>query len=148
MLIYTFSGFLFSFIISLFITANSVPNIKIRKTPVMFFSSASYLLLVISPDWHFRLHSVSYIKICQIWLVSRVVLVVEPACQYRRPKRHGFCPRVRRIPWRRKWQATPVFWPGESHGLRSLAGSSLELLRVGNYWSDLAQPVPKNISWN
>ena len=23
-------------------------------------------------------------------------------------------------PWRRKWQATPVFLPGESHGLSSL----------------------------
>ena len=24
--------------------------------------------------------------------------------------------RVRKIPWRRKWQSTPVFLPGESHG--------------------------------
>ena len=28
------------------------------------------------------------------------------------------------ITWRRKWQATPVFLPGESHGQRSLAGYS------------------------
>ena len=142
MLIYMFSGFLFSFITSLFNMANNVPNIKIRKTPVMFFSSASYLLPAISPDWHLWLHSFSYIKFCQLWLASQVVLVVEPACQWRRPKRHGFCPWVRKIPWRRKWQCTPVFLPGESHGQRSLAGSSLELLRVWNYWSDLAQPVP------
>ena len=27
-------------------------------------------------------------------------------------------------PLRRKWQATPVFLPGESHGQRSLAGYS------------------------
>ena len=27
--------------------------------------------------------------------------------------------------WRRKWQPTPVFLPGESHGQRSLAGYSL-----------------------
>ena len=26
----------------------------------------------------------------------------EPACQYRRHKRHGFDPWVRKIPWRRK----------------------------------------------
>ena len=26
------------------------------------------------------------------------------------------------IPWRRKWQPTPVFLPEESHGQRSLAG--------------------------
>ena len=25
-------------------------------------------------------------------------------------------------PWRRKWQPTPVFLPGKSHGQRSLAG--------------------------
>ena len=29
---------------------------------------------------------------------------------------------VREIPWRRKWQPTPVFLPGESHGQRSLVG--------------------------
>ena len=26
--------------------------------------------------------------------------------------------------WRRKWQPTPVFLPGESHGRRSLVGCS------------------------
>ena len=29
---------------------------------------------------------------------------------------------VGKIPWRREWLPTPVFWPGESHGQRSLAG--------------------------
>ena len=28
------------------------------------------------------------------------------------------------MPWRRKWQPTPVFLPGEFHGQRSLAGYS------------------------
>ena len=28
-----------------------------------------------------------------------------------------------KIPWRRKWQPTPVFLPGKSHGQKSLAGS-------------------------
>ena len=36
----------------------------------------------------------------------------------------GFNPWVRTIPWRRKWQPTPVFLPGESLGQKSLAGSS------------------------
>jgi len=35
-----------------------------------------------------------------------------------------FNPWVRKIPWRRKWQPTPVFLSGESHGQRSLAGYS------------------------
>ena len=30
----------------------------------------------------------------------------------------------RKIPWRRKWQSTPVLLPGKSHGWRSLAGYS------------------------
>ena len=33
-------------------------------------------------------------------------------------KRHRFHPWVRKIPWRRAWQPTPVFLPGESHGNR------------------------------
>ena len=36
----------------------------------------------------------------------------------------GFDPWVRKIPWRRKWQPTSVFMPGESHGWRSLVGYS------------------------
>ena len=37
-------------------------------------------------------------------------------------RRHEFNPWVGKIPWRRKWQLTPVFLPGKSHGERSLAG--------------------------
>ena len=33
----------------------------------------------------------------------------ESSCQYRR---HSFDPWVEKIPWRRKWQPTPVFLPG------------------------------------
>ena len=29
-----------------------------------------------------------------------------------------------KIPWRRKWQPTPVFLPGKCHGQRSLEGYS------------------------
>ena len=37
----------------------------------------------------------------------------KSACQCRRRKRHRFDPWVRKIPWRRKWQPTPVFLPGK-----------------------------------
>ena len=30
-----------------------------------------------------------------------------------------------KIPWRKEWQPTPIFLPGELHGQRSLAGFSL-----------------------
>ena len=39
-------------------------------------------------------------------------------------KRHGFDPWVRKIPWRRAQQPTPVFLPGESNGQRSQGGYS------------------------
>ena len=48
----------------------------------------------------------------------------EPTRQYRRHERSGFKPWVRKIPWRRAWQPTLVFLPGESHGQRNLAGYS------------------------
>ena len=48
----------------------------------------------------------------------------ESAWQCRRHKRLGFSPWVGKIPWRRKWQPTPVFLPGKPHGQKSLAGCS------------------------
>ena len=36
----------------------------------------------------------------------------------------SFSPWVRKIPWRRKWQSTPVFLPRKSHGQRSLVDYS------------------------
>ena len=41
--------------------------------------------------------------------------------QYGRP---GFDPWFGKMPWRRKWQSTPVLLPGKSHGQRSLVGYS------------------------
>ena len=35
-------------------------------------------------------------------------------------RRHSFHPWFGKIPWRRKWQPTPVFLPGKSHGQSSL----------------------------
>ena len=48
------------------------------------------------------------------WLSSK-----ESACQCKRPK---FDPWIRKVPWRRKWQPTPVFLPRKSHGQGSLVG--------------------------
>ena len=41
-----------------------------------------------------------------------------------RDKRHGFDPWVGEFPWRRAWQPTPAFLPGESTAQRSLVGYS------------------------
>ena len=47
------------------------------------------------------------------------------------------------MPWRRKWQPTPVFLPGESQGRQSLVGchSSMRSHTVGHDWSHLAAVV-------
>ena len=56
---------------------------------------------------------------------SQVVLVVKnlPACAGD-PRYLGSISGLERFPWRRKWQPTPVFLPGKSHGQRSLVGYS------------------------
>ena len=43
----------------------------------------------------------------------------EPICKCRRHKKTGFSPWGGKIPWRRAWQPTPLFLPGESHGQRT-----------------------------
>ena len=45
----------------------------------------------------------------------------------------GFDPWVEKIPWRRKWQPTPVLLPGKLHGQRSLVGY-WGSQRVGHDW--------------
>ena len=45
----------------------------------------------------------------------------ESTCQCRKLR---LDPWVRKIPWKRKWQPTPVFLPGKSYGKRSLVSYS------------------------
>ena len=57
---------------------------------------------------------------------------IEPACQCRRCKRHRFDPWVKKIPWRRAWQPTSVFLPGESLRIEERGGlQSMRSQRVG-----------------
>ena len=73
----------------------------------------------------YLLELVSEIQFANIyWEIPGGASGKEPACQHRRCKRHESNPWVRKIPWRRKWQPTLVFLPGESHGQRSIAGYS------------------------
>ena len=52
--------------------------------------------------------------------------------------------RVGKIPWRREWQSTPVFMPGEFHGQRSLASCRrqgcllLQFMAVTKSWTRLS----------
>ena len=59
------------------------------------------------------------------WCDSQVAqLGKESTCLCRRNRRYEFSPWVGKIPWRGKWQPTPVFLPGKSRGQRSLVGYS------------------------
>ena len=46
-----------------------------------------------------------------------------------------------KILWRRKWQPTPLFLPGESHGQRSLAGYSPRGLKETDTSEPLSVPL-------
>ena len=50
-------------------------------------------------------------------------------------RRHGSDSWFRKIPWRRNWQPTPLFLPGESHGQRSLVAT---VHRVTKIWTRLS----------
>ena len=64
------------------------------------------------------------------------------ACLCWRHRRREFDPRVRKIPWRRTWQPTPVFLPGKSLGQRSLLGYS----PWGHKESDSTEPSTASYS--
>ena len=50
--------------------------------------------------------------------------------------------------WRRKWQPTPVFLPGESQGRGEPGGlSSMGSHRVGHDWSDLAAAASSSVQF-
>ena len=57
---------------------------------------------------------------------SQVAPVVENLWPVQETERHTLDPWVGKIPWRRAWQPTPVFLPGESCGQRSLAGYTVQ----------------------
>jgi len=67
-------------------------------------------------------------EIVELILAKNVIrnpLVVQMVKNLLQCRRLGFDPWIGMIPWRRKWQPTPVFLPGgEFQGPRSLAGYS------------------------
>ena len=63
-------------------------------------------------------------------LVSTEVLVSNMASTLVEGNEIYKISKISKIPWRRKWQPTPVVLPGKSHGQRSLAGYSSWGLRV------------------
>ena len=76
----------------------------------------------------------SVLLTCKIWCCQSVPLIMSANWDRKRSilipvpcsvgiclqcRRPGFNPWIGKIPWRRKRLPTPVFWPGEFHGLYS-----------------------------
>ena len=65
----------------------------------------------------------------------------ESICPCRRCRRCGFNPWVRKIPWRRKQQTTPLFLLGKSHGLRSLEAIVIGSQRISHDFLEGSFPL-------
>ena len=103
----------------------SVPieALVLQALPLSLFCSLSSLvvltfgardLFIMGPPVHFMM----FTGIPYLYTASQVAQLVKNQCRSHR--RHGFDLWFRKIPWRRKWQPTPVFLPGKFHGQRNL----------------------------
>ena len=111
--------------------ATKKPRICIIKIFSRLSKQETTLLLTLRPFLIFRFQGCACADSESIQNKPGRGWASQVAQWYRRHKRHEFNPWVRKIPWRRKWQAilefswkTPVFLPRESHGQRSLVGYS------------------------
>ena len=71
-----------------------------------------------------RMHLTLFRELTAKGRPSRWLSGKESAYKCRRHSRYRFDSWVKKIPWRKKWQLTPVLLPGKSHGQRSLVGYS------------------------
>ena len=93
----------------------------VKLTPNSDPVKISSLFPIGLPYFSFQPHAIAFGGPWVPWRASLVAQTVRICLQSGRP---GFDTWVGKIPWRRKWQPTPVFLPGESHGWRSLVGYS------------------------
>ena len=114
---------------------NAAPEVEVTRCPI--------IVTPLTVTWRklcklFKLshHSSPRALVCRAFSVASGTTLLgfpggkEPACQCRRHKRRGFKPWVRKMPWRRKWQSTPVLLPGESHAQRTWWATVMRSLRV------------------
>ena len=73
--------------------------------------------------------------------VTQVALVVKNPPANAADMRQGFDAWVRKIPWRREWQPTPVLLPGKSHG----QGASQAIVHGGHKESDMTEATRMHI---
>ena len=72
----------------------------------------------------------------------------EPTCQHRRHKGHGYDPWVRKIPWRRQWQPTPICLSGQSHRQWRLAATVHGVTKSQTRLKQLSMHTPTDLLLN
>ena len=82
-----------------------------------------------------------YLFKLMLWASPVVLAVPDEAVD----TRNTGLSQVRKIPWRRAWQPTPVFLPRESHGQRSLAGYGPQRCKESDVTSDFTHRNMSNI---
>ena len=95
-------------------------NPLLRKRFLSKYYCSLTMYLVTQEFWWrctVRLMLFSCLLTQQLTFPGSSVISKESACQYKRHRRCGFSPWIRKISWRRKWQPTPVFLPGKSPNL-------------------------------
>ena len=98
------------------------PNISVLLEQIYIFKARIAELAVVTL-LYFKISPVEKINNKLMATMNSLVTqtVKKIFLQFRRP---GFDPWGGKIPWKRKWQPTPVFLPGGFNGERSLAGYS------------------------
>ena len=111
---------------NLYLVSRHVISPKENPSHPAVTSHLHFLLLGIYLFWKFLINGIIlYVRL------PRRLSSKESACQC---KTCELNPWIGKIPWRRKWQLTPAFSPGKSHGQRSLVGS-MGLQRVRQDWA-------------
>ena len=98
-----------------FILAFNEINYFFKGIPFSFLIKWCQMLFLIPAIGHFPKElQKQFRRWWTIWSgLTRWFSGKESACLWRRHRRHGFNPWMGKIPWRRKWQPTPVCLPGE-----------------------------------
>ena len=94
-----------------------IATLELASTSTTSYNYSSILRL-------FKKKYSHYITVNFLFQIALGTSGEEPACCYRRHKTYEFGPWIRKIPWKRVWQPTRVFLPGESHEQRRLVGYS------------------------
>ena len=115
-----------------FFTLNCVQDIIIGALIVIVW----ILELYFGSNWQLYCH---LLYMDHVLVASQVVLVIKDPPANAGDMRRGFDPWIGRVSWRRAWQPTPVFLPGESLWTEEPGRlQSIGSHRVGYDWSNLA----------